>query len=73
MGLACVTEQKKIKADGKEEIEMCLVGYKQFIYYADEKELMQPMSVIHPKGDNEKADQLIFKITSTTDEKNEYM
>jgi hypothetical protein len=73
MGFACVTECQNLRINEKEEIEFCLVGYKQFIYYLDKKEEILPMSVVHPAKENDKVEQLIFKITKPTDGKNEYM
>lgn len=72
MGFGCVKECRNF-INGKEEIDFCLVGYKQFIYYSDEKEKLLPMSVVYPNESNDnKAEQLIFKIT-TNNEKKEYL
>jgi hypothetical protein len=71
-----VNEYPKLNINGKKEIECCLVGYNKFIHYLDEDKETPSMTVVYPSNEEDKkegkAEQLIFKITPTSGEKNEY-
>jgi hypothetical protein len=67
-----VTECQNLEINEKNEIEFCLVGYKKFKHYSDEKEQILPMVVVYPFNEKDMVEQLIFQITSASDGNNEY-